>query len=77
MADKKPENPFAFPLPLGTMDSPEPAFGGMTLRDYFAAAALQGLCALPGQEDDDIDYIQELPKSAYKYADEMLKARKS
>jgi len=44
---------------------------GMTLRDYFAAAALQGNIAHPdvtGNRDD-------IAKDAYKYADAMLKAR--
>jgi len=44
---------------------------GMTLRDYFAAAALQGNIAHPevtGNRDD-------IARDAYKYADAMLKAR--
>lgn len=46
---------------------------GMTLRDYFAAAALQGNIAHPdvtGNRDD-------IAKDAYKYADAMLKARET
>jgi hypothetical protein len=45
---------------------------GMTLRDYFAAAALQGNIAHPevvGDRDD-------IARDAYKYADAMLKARR-
>lgn len=47
-------------------------FHGMTLRDYFAAAALTGLCSM--------DVLRALPERtmaewAYKQADEMLKAR--
>ena len=44
---------------------------GMTIRDYFAAAALQGNIAHPevtGNRDD-------IARDAYKYADAMLKAR--
>jgi len=44
---------------------------GRTLRDYFAAAALQGNIAHPevtGNRDD-------IARDAYKYADAMLKAR--
>jgi hypothetical protein len=66
----------AFPMPpVGTGD---PRDGmtcgscGMTLRDYFAAAALQGNIAHPevtGNRDD-------IAMDAYKYADAMLKARR-
>jgi hypothetical protein len=48
-------------------------FIGMTLRDYFAAAALQGNIAHPevtGNRDD-------IARDAYKYADAMLKAREA
>jgi hypothetical protein len=43
---------------------------GMTLRDYFAAKAMQGMLACPGsiRVDDDAAL-------AYKMADAMLKAR--
>lgn len=43
---------------------------GMTLRDYFAAKAMQGF--LTG--DYDL-YPHELAKKAYEIADEMIKAR--
>lgn len=43
---------------------------GMTLRDYFAAMAMQGMMV---ENDDPVcDYIA---KRAYKMADAMLKAR--
>ena len=43
-------------------------FEGMTLRDYFAAKAMQGLmdAAMP---------MPEIAKAAYDMADDMLKAR--
>jgi hypothetical protein len=45
--------------------------GGMTLRDYFAAKAMQGIVANP-----DLDaYPEDYAKKAYQYADAMLKAR--
>jgi hypothetical protein len=44
---------------------------GLSLRDYFAAKALQGFCA-GAQAGDDID---ELPDLVYMLADAMLKAR--
>ena len=46
--------------------------GGMTLRDYFAAKAMQGLCAHPESPDWD---ESDIAKSAYDQADAMLKAR--
>ena len=46
-----------------------PAKDGMTLRDYFAAKAMQGLLA-----NNNID-AQQIAKAAYIVADAMLKAR--
>lgn len=45
---------------------------GMSLRDYFAAGALQGLLALHLQTFSPIQASAEL---AYKYADAMIKER--
>jgi hypothetical protein len=45
---------------------------GMTLRDYFAAKAMQALINPKGQ---DFDRIDEVPKYAYQIADAMLEAR--
>ena len=44
---------------------------GMTLRDYFAAKAMQGICA--GLKSGD--NVEHLPTFAYLMADAMLKAR--
>jgi len=44
---------------------------GMTLRDYFAVAALRGLMSSHFQTDDPY------PIYAYKIADAMLKAREA
>jgi len=57
----------AFPLkaPL-TSDSL-----GMSLRDYFAAKAMQGLMASPA----DPESMEVAAKWSYKLADAMLKAR--
>lgn len=55
--------------------------GGMTLRDYFAAKAMQGLCAgFSSQDedwprDDDLDGYEVAAGHAYLMADAMLKAR--
>jgi hypothetical protein len=45
-------------------------YKGMTLRDYFAALVLQGMCAANG-----IDTWREAAVKAYVAADAMLKAR--
>ena len=65
-------NPPAFPVGLE-------AFGedktGMTLRDYFAAKAMQ---ALLSDTDWRLDMdIEDTAKAAYMTADEMLKAREA
>jgi hypothetical protein len=51
------------------------ASSGMSLRDYFAAAAMQGL--LTGQYSDTSKWnLSEAPAEAYRIADAMLDARK-
>lgn len=75
------ENPQAFPTSgyygdAGNFARPKE---GMTLRDYFAAAALAGL--LPRSWDtentSDAEIIEQWGKSAYAVADSLLKARAS
>lgn len=66
MTDKQTGGP-AFPINGGLPYTPE--IDGMTLRDYFAAKAMQGMLA-GGRTGDD--YVAAL---AYRYADAMLKAR--
>lgn len=62
----------------GPLDLTDP---GMTLRDYFAAKAMQGLMGrnwcdpTTGKAPDDIFEVWSL--SAYKAADAMLKARQA
>ncbi len=67
-----PENDPAFPTAVLNGE----AYSGMTLRDYFAAAALQGCLA-------NADLIQKIGASpvdlssiAFEFSDAMLKARK-
>ena len=55
-----------FPTPAGTQHN-----DGMTLRDYFAAAALQGNLIEPTVTNDQV------AKYAYSLADAMLKAREA
>ena len=59
----------AFPTGTGVT----PYNPGMTLRDYFAAKAMQGLIA--SNDDGAGDRIDEVPMYAYMIADAMLKAR--
>ena len=50
-----------------------PGYAGMTLRDYFAARAMQGMAAHPESDKWPADGIA---KAAYQQADAMLAARK-
>ena len=51
---------------------------GMTLRDYFAAKALQGFLSDPEPFDDVGEGLpMAYAKEAYIYADAMLKARQA
>jgi hypothetical protein len=81
METKKPSNPIAFPQDADTcLDE----FRGMTLRDYFAAKALQGffnnidlykaISKAYNCSSDESTY-STIAKEAYKIADAMLKAR--
>lgn len=47
--------------------------GGLSIRDFFAAAALTGIMAYPGG-DEEVDTM-EVALGAYEFADAMLKAR--
>lgn len=68
---------------MNTKDTGGPAFPpmhdpnthefGMTLRDYFAAKAMQGFAADPGMGSIS---AAEIAKIAYLWADAMLKERK-
>ena len=44
---------------------------GMTLRDYFAAKAMQSMCLTVKREQD----VEIIPEAAYKMADAMLKEK--
>jgi hypothetical protein len=57
---------------LGTVFMNQPVNVSFTLRDYFAAAALQGILA-----DGDGRCRADDAKNAFKAADAMLKARES
>jgi hypothetical protein len=63
----------AFPTPLQHNDWRED-YPGMTLRDYFAAKAMQSILIDPRIDNDS---YRECAEGAYKAADAMLKARES
>lgn len=86
MSDQLKDGGQAFPLPvaISPMGDEHIAYGGMTLRDYFAAKAMQG--GLAGSHTwRDVDYIpkdgytimENAAMCAYQMADAMLKARKA
>ena len=71
------EPPTAFPWTHDDMTCT-----GMTLRDYFAAKALQGMSANPADvhdadEETYDEYVEEISRCAYKMADAMMKAREA
>jgi hypothetical protein len=61
----------AFPLP-GVFGQPQ--FSGMTLRDYFAAKAMQELMTYKDRPAY-LRPVDEVATDAYEMADAMLKAR--
>ena len=65
-------NPPAFPVFPETGGGHAAAFQGMTLRDYFAAKAMQALILISSETPHDYVAID-----AYSYADAMLKAREA
>ena len=72
----------AFPYILNLKDGSSVVSNGMTLRDYMAAKALQGMFANPDDSHENYDlsyddYVKEIARCAYKMADAMLKAREA
>ena len=80
----KPENPRAFPLPVSDNNM---GYEGMTLRDYFAAAALNKCIDYTTAADDDgspnnphntpDELAGLIANYAYAIADAMLEERQS
>ena len=66
-------NPPAFPLHNHGVQTLGMHIAGMTLRDYFAAKAMQAILSNPEYGDDDTS----LAGAAYYVADAMLKAREA
>lgn len=69
------KNPPAFPLEVIYTQKKE-QFNGMSLRDYFAAKAMQ---ALIPEKDEDGNYwmADDVAELAYTQADYMMKAREA
>jgi hypothetical protein len=63
----------AFPAPDAGQEhfNQRSAYMGMTLRDYFAAKAMQGFAAAV----TDFPSVDLMATTAYRWADAMLKAR--
>ena len=70
MNDKQTDFP-AFPCTEANYTSPKQTSAGMTLRDYFAAKAMQGMCSRGGYGE-----WSHMAEDAYGIADAMLEARK-
>ena len=84
----EPENPLAFPRAAAFGDGCHDwGQEGMTLRDYFAAAALQGMLNADYATPDlrksgeeifvDQKWVSLCGEQAYRFADAMLKARET
>ena len=73
--EKKPNNPEAFAYGYGT-DNYSDIQRGMTLRDYFAAKAMQSIISNSSMIDTINDHtIEWASKHAYSISDGMLKQR--
>jgi len=70
----------AFPVQSIYIEDQDTNSRGMTLRDYFAAKALQGLLANPKLQPEIVKHGGAfggwIETSAYGWADAMLEARK-
>ena len=72
----------AFPVSIGSQVDQHEASRGMSLRDYFAAAALQGRCANPRLQEnmEKAEFpaehaAEKYAEYAYEIADAMLRER--
>ena len=70
----KTENPSAFPWANDADKQYNWIHRGMTLRDYFAAKAMQSFLDEVGSESDQRFY-KDIAIGAYQVADAMMKAR--
>lgn len=66
----------AFPVKMDMGDGSRIEGMGMSLRDYFAAKAMQGILSNPGQLDNvNKESAEWVSRDAYLVADAMLRAR--
>lgn len=70
--DKVIENPYAFPSRI--TDNTINYWEGMTLRDYFAAKAMQAFIATPTLYDT-VNNAEQAAAASYQVAEAMLKER--
>jgi len=72
-------NESAFPVQSVYVEDLDTNSRGMTLRDYFAAKAMQGFHANTNSDQLETEtyeeYVSDLARCAYQQADAMLKAR--
>ena len=68
-------NPPAFPIVIDLGDGVKYQTG-MTLRDYFAARALQNFRDQIGSQSDQ-EWFDKVAEGAYRMADAMMKAREA
>ena len=61
----------AFPSPTGNTQQD----GGVSVRDYFAVAALQGMARLDGRGFNEQETARDIAHWCYVLADAMLKQR--
>ena len=66
------DEPNAFPQPIEAWYQYRRELPGMSLRDYFAAKAMQGLVVQLHLQDI---FVEKIWQRAYEYADAMLEAR--
>jgi uncharacterized lipoprotein NlpE involved in copper resistance len=71
--EEKPKNIDAFPC-----DNKSEGYRGMSLRDYFAAKAMEGFIATFGKTQNTssvLELADDISEMSYGIADEMLKQR--
>jgi hypothetical protein len=70
---------FPFTVPTDDLGFPDngTTFTGMTLRDYFAAMAMNGFCGLQDHKGEWRWDPEGAAERAYEVADAMLKAREA
>ncbi|WP_416277399.1 hypothetical protein [Morganella morganii] len=65
----------AFPVKTDMADGSSIESMGMSLRDYFAAKAMQGILVNTERNEFSFGKVNEIASKAYELADAMLRAR--